>query len=467
MFKKIEAWILYLVLLLGILFWFSSIVLVRQGIEGITKAGKLNIEPLSKPLVYISRVPEQVLMELLSTGTQVNGFWEEQRIFYSQDGFVVNDENRYSTKEMYLLLSKFDGNLQEGIVELVDLRNFEVLHTWNPDLDSMNKLIKKNYEYKYLERDSNDIRAPLYHPLLTDDGGIVFGWNAPLRKIDHCSNLVFQSFEDKVHHSIEADIQGNIWASSYIFPQLLDEKKVGRKIREEGGFRDEGIVKLSPDGEILYQKSISEIFIENDLEYLLYSVGGKKFNTDPIHVNDIQPVNSDSKFWKKGDLFISLRQQSMVFLYRPSTNKIIWKGVGHTYHQHDVDILDNHRISIFNNNSKNFVSGNVVDGHNEVLIYDFETDEYISYLGKSMKDNDIRTITEGRNQILPNGDLFIEESNYGRSLYFNSDGSLKWSHVNRSSDGRVWVVAWSRIIYNEKDLENVRFLLKRVNECND
>ena len=71
------------------------------------------------------------------------------------------------------------------------------------------------------------------------------------------------------------------------------------------------------------------------------------------------------------------------------------------------------------------IDSNIVDGHNEVIIYDFKTNEYSSYLKDSLIENDVRTITEGRSQILPNGDLFIEETNYGRTLYFNADGSLK------------------------------------------
>ena len=46
----------------------------------------------------------------------------------------------------------------------------------------------------------------------------------------------------------------------------------------------------------------------------------------------------------------------------------------------------------------------------------------------------MRTKNQGLHEILPNGDLFIEEQNYGRSLYFNSDGSLRWTHVNRANN---------------------------------
>ena len=71
------------------------------------------------------------------------------------------------------------------------------------------------------------------------------------------------------------------------------------------GYVDDAIVKLSPDGEILYEKSISRIFIENNMESRLSMVGtSHTFQIDPIHVNDIQPINIDGKYWKKGDVFI-------------------------------------------------------------------------------------------------------------------------------------------------------------------
>jgi hypothetical protein len=205
---------------------------------------------------------------------------------------------------------------------------------------------------------------------------LLFQNTSPFRKIDACSNLVFQNTHDTFHHSIETDIDGNIWVPSHIYPQTLTIEKVGRMTFIDKGFADDAIVKLSPNGEILFEKSVSQIFINNGLEYLLFSVGDRLFDIDPIHLNDIQPINFDGEFWKKGDIFLSLRHQSMVLLYRPSTNEIIWKGTGTFFHQHDIDILDNHRISIFNNNSKDFVDGDVVDGHNEVIIYDFKTNEY-------------------------------------------------------------------------------------------
>ena len=451
MFKKIEIWILYLTLLLSILFAIGFGVLVRQELVGTIKAGWI-----SKTALTLAEIPVNIKKFF------VNDLLLEDR-FPNLDGF----KGTPNFEESYLLLSRYDGDLKEGLVELVDLTNFEILHTWNPDIDAFNKTVKQVDEFKYLNRDSNNIRHLLLHPVLLQDGGLLSANFAPLRKIDACSNLIFENSHDKFHHSIEIDIDGNIWLPSHLYPQSLPIEKVGRNIIEEGGFFDDAIVKLSFEGEILFEKSVSQIFIDNGLEYLLFSVGDNLFDLDPIHLNDIKPVNFDGEFWQKGDIFLSLRNQSMVLLYRPATNEIIWKGVGPFFHQHDVDILDNHRISIFNNNSKNFVDGDVVDGYNQVIIYDFKTNEYSQYLQDSLFENDVRTITQGRSQILTNDDLFIDETNYGRTLYFNSDGSLRWTHVNRADDGNVYVIGWSRILYTDEDVQTVNDFLTNKGTCNE
>ena len=463
MFKKVEIWILYLAILLSIIFAVGFGVLVRQGIEGTTKFGSIDITTLSKPAVFIARLPEKLLTILLKPNPyRVSDPWDDEREFFEQDGF----DGAPNLEKSYLLLSRYDGDLQEGVVELVDLRNFQILHTWNPDIDEFNNLVEQVNEFKYLERDKHDKRSLLVHPKLTSDGGLLFNDASPLRKIDACSNLIFQNTHDRFHHSIETDIDGNIWVPSHINPHSLPIEKVGRVNVEEGGFSDDAIVNLSSDGEVLFEKSVSQIFIDNGLEYLLFA-HGNSYESDPIHLNDIQPVNFDGDFWKKGDVFLSMRGQSMVLLYRPSTNQIIWKGTGPFFSQHDVDILGEHRISIFNNNSKFFQNDNIVDGHNEVIIYDFKTNEYTLYLKGSLIENDVRTAWQGRSQILINGDLFIEETNHGRTLYFNADGSLRWTHVNSADDGNVYIVGWSRILYTEEDIQTVNNFLINKGTCNE
>ena len=451
MFKKIEIWVLYLVILFSIIFAVGFGALVRQELVGSVKAGWI-----SKTALTLAEIPvgiKQVFGSDLMVGDR----------FPDLDGF----DGTPNMEESYLLLSRYDGNLQEGVVELVDLTDFAVLHSWNPDIDAFNDLTDQVDDFKFLNRDKNNSRSRSIHPKLVPDGGLLFQDSTPLRKIDACSNLIFQNTHDIFHHSLETDTDGNIWIPSQMYPQSLPIKKIGRGVDDGHSYSDDAIVKLSPAGKVIFEKSVSQIFIENGLEYLLFSVGDPYFVKDPIHLNDIQPVNYDGEYWKKGDVFLSLRHQSMILLYRPSSNEIIWKGTGPFFHQHDVDILDDHRISIFNNNSKYFVEGDVVDEHNEVIIYDFRAGEYSSYLKDSLIKNDVRTITEGRSQILPNDNLFIEESNYGRTLYFNTDGSLRWSHVNRAENGNIYIVGWSRILYTQEDIQTVNNFVNNKVTCNE
>ena len=150
------------------------------------------------------------------------------------------------------------------------------------------------------------------------------------------------------------DYEGNFWVPVNYFPSRVDEKFVGSKVEN---FLDDGLRKLTPKGEILFDKSISNIFIENGLEYLLFANGKHTWNTDPLHINDIEPVDFEGKYWKKGDVFLSLRHLSMIVLYRPSSNQIIHKINGPFFNQHDVDILNDSEISIFDNNLKQSYKG--------------------------------------------------------------------------------------------------------------
>jgi hypothetical protein len=382
--------------------------------------------------------------------------WSTPRPFYKDAGFT----GKPLEEGGYMLLSRYNSTLGESVIELVDLSDFSVIHTWNPDIsEAHSKTDLRKEEFQDLIRDRSEQRYLIMHPYLNSDGSIILHGNyTPLMKIDHCGDLVWLNQEENFHHSIESDSEGNYWVPTRMFPTKISPDIVGAAFEN---FYDDAITKISPEGEIIYQKSVSEIFIENDMSYLLFSVGDQdEFITDPIHLNDIQPALSDSEYWQKGDLFLSLRHQSMIVQYRPSTNEVIWTGAGHFYHQHDIDFLDDKTISIFNNNSKDYFEASIVDGFSDVVIYNFSTNAYSKYLKASTDEHRIKSATEGRSEILPNGDLFIEETNYGRTVYFDANGDLRWQHVNVGEDGNVYRVAWSRVIYQKNEIEKIKEIRK-------
>src|SRR5262249_61851525 len=97
-------------------------------------------------------------------------------------------------------------------------------------------------------------------------------------------------------------------------------------------FHDASIGMVTPGGKLLMNRSVAQILLDNGLAHLLF--WGEGF-PDPIHLNDIEPVRKDGPYWRKGDLFLSLRSSSTVMLYRPSTNQGIWYKTGPWWRQHE------------------------------------------------------------------------------------------------------------------------------------
>ena len=130
------------------------------------------------------------------------------------------------------------------------------------------------------------------------------------------------------------------------------------------------------------------------------------------------------------------------------------------------EIIEKKFVNNFEGEVINYDESDILK-NNEIIIYNFKTSEYSSYLKDSLVKNEVRTITEGRSQILLNSDLIIEESNYVRYLYFNEDGSLRWTYVNGADDGNVYSIGWSRILYTKEDIRNVHNLLRNKEACDE
>ncbi|MEZ5896513.1 MAG: arylsulfotransferase family protein [Parvularculaceae bacterium] len=352
-----------------------------------------------------------------------------------------------------VIIARYDNDAARSVAELVSLSDGAVLHKYEPPIDELIARSDLSPDQVDYANDKNPHRFMISHPLLEADGSILFhGMYTPIVKVDRCSRIVW--IIDRVfHHSIERGPDGAYWTI---------EKPSNPRLKYVGhDYADDKIVKFSPNGKVLFERSITDIFIKNGLSSLVYGQGA--YQDEVFHANDVQPVMADGVLWKKGDLFLSLRNRSMIALYRPSTDKIIWKKAGPWMMQHDVDILDDHRIAIFSNNAVTTPYGERVAGNNETIIYDFATKTTSSPFRKAFKKLDIRTVSEGRSEILEDGGVFIEEQNYGRLVRLNSVGDLDWQYVNRASDGKVYLVRWSRFV-PEAELAAQRPILSQ-REC--
>lgn len=347
---------------------------------------------------------------------------------------------------MAVVLSRYDGDEKRGVVEIVDLDSGKTVHAWRPDVEAINALSRAPERVLHLKRDYGRRRYVMTHPYALDDGSLVYhGMGSPLVKIDACSRVVW-TVDGDFHHSIERDADGDFWTVETFHPPTIPFV--------DSDFNDDAISEISPDGRLLFRKSAAQILIDNKLHHIVYS--HDKYDPDPIHLNDVQPVMADGPYWKSGDLFLSFRNPSMVALYRPSTNEVIWHKQGPWLMQHDVDIISDHEIAVYNNNTAATPKGGKTIGSNNIVIYDFADAKTREPFTAGFKKQHIHTETNGLFRFLPDGSVMVEEHDYGRLLALTPDGEVRWSYVNRApNDGRVYHLGWSRALTGKrvKDLE--------------
>ena len=354
----------------------------------------------------------------------------------------------------YLLFSGVDSVEKKSLVQLIRIADGHVMAQWNPDWLAINsKMSSKKYANK---GSTNNFRA--MHPLLLENGDVIFNTQMSLVRLSTCSTQPIFVLDQIMHHSIDLDENGNaIWGSSVVQDGLIENSYLNKTIR------DDSLAHVTTDGKLLENRSFSRILIDNDLKAMLLGRFGHGSNPDPIHLNQITVAKHNSHFWLRGDLLISARHLSTLFLYRPSTNKIVWYKTGPWMNQHSVDFVDDHRISVFNNNvvttapkGQEFLTPGDT---NNVMVYDFETKQVTEPFANLVTASQPLSITEGRARLLPDGGLFLEETNNGRQLRFTAN-RLLWSRINDYDANRIGMVSWSSYL----TAGEASTALRRINE---
>lgn len=432
LFGKIEFWVVALVLIVAFIsaIGFGGVVLE-------TERGSARFGTLGRFSVSIAEVPKTAWHLLKNRDPRLA---ERTEPFEGKAGWRLSDGVTGLPGDGFLLLSRFDGDTEAAVVELVDLRDFRVRHVWRPDADALFADVTKQPE-EQPERAAKWNRHffEAVHPILLPDGGLIIkDHETPLFRIDRCARQVWRQDGSIFHHSSQMDAERYLWVPAHISPGNPD---YGPRMIEDG------LARVSLGGQIVSLISLPEILERNSMAAHIFSAGG--YRDDPLHLNDIEPVLSDGRHWHKGDLFLSLHHISMIALYRPSTDRIVWFRQGPWMGQHDVDILDDHRIAVFNNNGYDKGYGSRVLGNNNVLVYDFDTDTVASPFDAMLGAERVMTLSEGLSDLTSAGNLIVEEENSGRLLIFSQDGRLKAEYVNRAKTGEVFTLSWSRAIHRD------------------
>ncbi len=340
------------------------------------------------------------------------------------------DEINRLTYNLYITNAFWDTNKNGWIIKLINLRNNQVIYEWFID--------EEKVDFSYHRQFPN---CKASHALLASEKSLIvhLDFSPYMMKLDSNSNIVWLNKSHVFHHSTNYGPNGNIWIPASdigIHPYQLPISRYVRNLNKDViGFTEDYILSIDAvNGNILYQKGVAELLIENDMQGLIY---GFNFD-DPIHLNDIQPVFNDSKYWKKGDLFLSCRNRNAILHFRPSTNKLINVLSGPFIQQHDIDIINDSCISIFNNNTINEfqypknteketeLTDLPIDSliSSQIIIHNFNSLKFSRYLQPIFEEENIFTETDGLVEWLSNGDVVIESQDEGKLYVISSQGKI-------------------------------------------
>jgi hypothetical protein len=356
----------------------------------------------------------------------------------------------------FLLYSGADPTTHGNTVKLIRISYGKVLADWKPDWPA---IYQGATDKRFRKRGSiSNLQA--VHPLPLPGGDIVFNTAFALVRLSRCSGQPVWILDEVAHHSNELDQDGTIWTGGLSTAGFADNEFLRERIR------DDAILRVSQEGKVLERHSIVKILRDNGLETFLMGSTGEYLQWDPIHLNQVRKAERDTPHWKRGDLLISIRSLSTVMLYRPSTGKVVWHQQGPWMNQHDADFVDDHRISVFDNNVYSGAPADqpfmVPSDANQVFVYDFATGEATQPYAKLLAEARPVTYFEGRARVLPDGGLFLEESSSGRLLRFTTD-RLLWSFIQDYDETRISMSAWSRYLTAEEGASFLKDIAAR--EC--
>ena len=343
-------------------------------------------------------------------------------------------------RDVWGLVTYSTGDFERK-VDVLNFRNDSLAHSWT---------------ITNIQRAQNRI----IHPIMTKNRDLIYSLNGVtgLFAVNADGERLWKQDTIAHHHGLNFDADSMIWACTYdkepkgfiIYRGLV--KLNGRDLN----YIDNTVSQIDPKtGHILYHKSLTDILVENDLTHLLMKTGQA---WDPLHLNDVEPILEDGPYWKKGDLFLSMRCISVVLHYRPSTGEVIRVLEGPFYTQHDIDVVNDSTLSIFNNNAHvtwqktktNLPIGlerkDAGDHYSNIVFYHMDTDEVEFIEKETFETNRIYSTTESLADWLPDGSVFVEEQN-SSVLWVLKDGEVLYKNVLSSQhEGYHHLSNWTRII---------------------
>lgn len=357
-------------------------------------------------------------------GTEPIHFLEPAR--YDGAGVTVN----VSGKDDLILLSGFiDGNNRARLVR----RDGTVVADWEL---SAHRLFPDTSFFR--EDPATDWNAITHGTIITPEGDIVFTFESGgMVRLDRCGKPVWTTPGIINHHSPNWLADGGVVVSGGRF---VDAPNSEIPWPFKGPYWEDLVFKYDAEGNKVFEKALTALFLENGMEAQLSSTG--LFNTrvsGEFHLNEVEELSPelapDFPMFEAGDLLLSLRNRNMILVTDADVKTIKWWRVGPFVRQHDPDFEKGGKITVFDNHTDESLDGSRAGG-SRIWQIDPATGAAVTLYG-GRDGQRMYSPERSTHQTQPDGNILITEAQSGRSFEVTPTGEIVWEYVNRHDADRV------------------------------
>jgi hypothetical protein len=240
-----------------------------------------------------------------------------------------------------------------------------------------------------------------YAMRMTWTGDVVWRWNI------------------EAHHDIGLTSDGRVMLLAF-------HTRIISKISETIPVRDDFILILSDDGEVVEAKSLFDMMSAAGFEFLPIQPHPTEGHIDLFHANSLQWMVRENLFerdriYESGNIMVSIRHQNTVAIFDWDKEEMIWEwGRGEISGQHDAQVLEDGNILIFDNGiGRDWSRVIELDPLARTIVWEYSAPEKESFY----------TLGRGANQRLANGNTLITQSDSGRAFEVTPDGDIVWDFL--------------------------------------
>lgn len=330
------------------------------------------------------------------------GYIDSSVTIFESDGVVVSDvENSYSGINLYL-----SAHAAEAF--LIDMEGNE-LHRWHLDADQLTGAQNP----PHLKGSWPAFWRKVH--LLPDGDLLAIHEGFGLVRLDRYSNVRWIR-GNGAHHDLWETDDGRVFILSRTL--IYDER-----LRTNGPILNDHVIEVDQGGETLRSFSILDsLILERQFQLLNLA---EDLPGDPMHCNSIQVVSDNDAIpaegIQSGDFIISCRTIDAIFSLSPKTGLVSWASQGRTSKQHDAQLVEGGRLTVFDN-------GDQATGSRAVVLDLFSLDRLRSW--PTGKTPNLFSRCCGTTQLLPNGNLLTTFTEESLAVETDQAGSVVWEFRN-------------------------------------